>query len=58
MALMKALEEACGGLEGAEHTHPPCLGNALHKNRPLVPQSSSRTPFFTRVLGFSWFWWM
>ena len=37
---------------------PPCLGTTLRKNRPLVPRSNSRTPFFTRVLGFSWFWWM
>ena len=25
---------------------PPCLGTALRKNRPLVPRSNSRTPFF------------
>ena len=37
---------------------PPCLGTALRKNRPLVPQSNSRTTFFTTVLGFSGFWWM
>ena len=38
---------------------PPCPGDALRKNRPLVSRSNSRTTFFfTTVLGFSWFWWM
>ena len=36
----------------------PCLETALRKNRPLDPQSNSRTTFFTIELGFWWFWWM
>ena len=37
---------------------PPCPGTTLRKNQPLVPRSNSRIPFFTRVVGFSCFWWM
>ena len=31
---------------------PPCLGTAFRKNRPLVPRSNSRTPFFYCRIGF------
>ena len=37
---------------------PPCPGTTLRKNQPLVPRSNSRITFFTRVVGFSCFWWM
>jgi hypothetical protein len=37
---------------------PLCPGTTLRKNQPLVPQSNSRITFFTRVVGFSCFWWM
>ena len=31
---------------------PPCLGTALHKNRPLVLRSNSRTTFLYHGIGF------
>ena len=37
---------------------PPCPRTTLRKNQPLVPRSNSRITFFTRVVGFSCFWWM
>ena len=36
----------------------PCPGTTLRKNQPLVPRLNSRITFFTRVVGFSCFWWM
>ena len=36
----------------------PCPRTTLRKNQPLVPRSNSRITFFTRVVGFSCFWWM
>ena len=43
---------------GAGYPPPPCPGTALRKNQPLVPRSNSRITFFTRVVGFSCFWWI
>ena len=37
---------------------PPCPRTTLRKNQPLVPRSNSRITLFTRVVGFSCFWWM
>ena len=37
---------------------PPCPRTTLRKNQPLVPRSNSHITFFTRVVGFSCFWWM
>ena len=67
MCVTTLLNVNCGKGEG---THVPAqragkfffcgtgLPTAVRKNQPLVPRSNSRITFFTRVVGFSCFWWM